>query len=197
MNNTFIKMLAAIEDPAAIERAYQMMAAKRELLARNAEKTREFNLRYGDEKGFKHSTMEPRPLPDVRKVSFPSLAEHFTAMAADVKCPDMVEMARVKAASAMTEAERVAAPYKLAPSLSDIQFTRNMVGMFRLEIYDATPDMVASGFNTGDLFTMESVGYNRSTVRSVKQPKRTAVVHNRYLRVVFTTPTGGRYRFPN
>ncbi|MGL5706786.1 MAG: hypothetical protein ACRDDF_00755 [Aeromonas sp.] len=178
MNNTFIKMLAAIEDPAAVERAYQMMAAKRDLLARNAEKTREFNLRYGDEKGFKHSVMEPRPL-------------------ADVKCPDMVELARVKAESAMTEAECVAAPYKLAPSLADIQFTRNMAGAFRLEIHGATPAMIAVGINDGDLFTMESVRYNRSVVRSVRQAKRTAIVHNRFLRVVFVTPTGGRYHFPN
>lgn len=166
MNNTFIKMLAAIEDPAAIERAYQMMAAKRYLLAQAGKPK------------FNHSYMEPRPI-------------------GDVKCPDMVELARAKAQSVLTEAECVAAPYKLAPSISDIQFTKGMVGVFRLEIHNATPAMVEAGFNNGDLFTMESVGYNRSTMRSVKHPMRTARIHNRYLRLVFATPTGGRYHFPN
>ncbi|WVX92098.1 endolysin [Aeromonas phage phiA014S] len=178
MNNTFIKMLAAIEDPAAIERAYQMMAAKRDLLARNAENPREFNLRYGDEKGFKHSVMEPRPM-------------------VEIKCADKVDLEASLKVAAQLRLEEAAAPYKLAPSLADIQFTRNMAGAFRLEIHGATPAMVAVGINDGDLFTMESVRYNRSVVRSVRQVKRTAVIHNRFLRVVFVTPTGGRYHFPN
>lgn len=54
MNKTFIDMLTAINEPEAIERAYQIMAAKRDLLAydRNKVKTREFA----------HTYMEPKPL---------------------------------------------------------------------------------------------------------------------------------------
>lgn len=66
--NTFIKMLAAITDPVAIERGYQIFAAKRDLLARNAEETTTFA----------HSYMEPRPL--------------------ETKCPDMVDLHHVTTA---------------------------------------------------------------------------------------------------
>lgn len=65
---TFIKMLAAVTDPAAIERGYQIMAAKRYLLARKAEKTTTSA----------HSYTEPRPL--------------------ETKCPDMVDLYHVTAA---------------------------------------------------------------------------------------------------
>ncbi|UTQ78158.1 hypothetical protein [Aeromonas phage JELG-KS1] len=50
MNQTFIDMLVAIKDPAAIERAYNIMAAKRELLMANAKPK------------FQHSVMAPRPI---------------------------------------------------------------------------------------------------------------------------------------
>lgn len=53
MNQTFIDVLVAIKDPVAREEAYNILAAKRELVARNAAKTREFA----------HTYMEPRPLP--------------------------------------------------------------------------------------------------------------------------------------
>lgn len=39
MDKSFIAMLTAINEPQAIERAYQIFAAKRELLARQAEET--------------------------------------------------------------------------------------------------------------------------------------------------------------
>ena len=54
MTQTFIDMLVAIKDPAAIEKAYNILAAKRELLAaeRNTVKTREFA----------HTFMEPKPI---------------------------------------------------------------------------------------------------------------------------------------
>ncbi|MGL5189981.1 MAG: hypothetical protein ACRC7S_10085 [Cetobacterium sp.] len=69
MNQTFIDMLVAIKDPAAIEKAYNIMAAKRALLAqRKAEKTVKFA----------HTDMEPRPL-------------------FDTKCPDMVDLKRMTA----------------------------------------------------------------------------------------------------
>lgn len=178
MNNTFIKMLAAIEDPAAIERAYQMMAAKRDLLARNAEKTCEFNLRYGDEKGFAHLVREPRPV-------------------FDTKCADKVDMHHKATFDAALEKAGVTAAYKLAPSMKDIQFVKGLSGAFRLAIFNATDDMQAAGFNNGDLFDMEKVGYERSTVRSSENIMRTARVHNRYLRVVFVTKTGGRLYFAN
>lgn len=62
---TFIKMLAAVTNPVAIERGYQIFAAKRDLLNRQAEKTTTFA----------HSYMEPRPL--------------------ETKCPDMVDLHHV------------------------------------------------------------------------------------------------------
>ena len=57
MNQSFIAMLAAIESPEAIERGYQILAAKRSLLAlHKAEKTVKFA----------HTYMEPRPLVDTK-----------------------------------------------------------------------------------------------------------------------------------
>lgn len=52
MLNTFIQMMAAVNDPEAIERGYQILSAKRDLIARQKAKTREFV----------HSYTEPRPL---------------------------------------------------------------------------------------------------------------------------------------
>lgn len=62
---SFIKMLSAVTNPVAIERGYQIFAAKRDLLARQSEKTVKFA----------HSYMEPRPL--------------------ETKCPDMVDLHHV------------------------------------------------------------------------------------------------------
>lgn len=56
MNQTFIDMLVAIKDPVAIEKAYNIMAAKRELLVGAAGKG------VGKSK-FQHTVMEPRPVP--------------------------------------------------------------------------------------------------------------------------------------
>lgn len=50
--STIVQMMAAITDPVIIERCYQIFAAKRALLACNAEKTATFA----------HSYMEPRPV---------------------------------------------------------------------------------------------------------------------------------------
>ncbi|MGL5643164.1 MAG: hypothetical protein ACRCW3_00060 [Metamycoplasmataceae bacterium] len=50
MNQTFIDMLVAIKDPVAIEKAYNIMAAKRELLKADATPK------------FQHTFMEPRPV---------------------------------------------------------------------------------------------------------------------------------------
>lgn len=56
MNQTFIDMLVAIKDPVAIEKAYNIMAAKRELLVVGAGKG-------VGKSAFQHSVMEPRPVP--------------------------------------------------------------------------------------------------------------------------------------
>lgn len=50
MTQTFIDMLVAIKDPAAIEKAYNILAAKRELL------------KVEDKPAFQHTSMEPRPI---------------------------------------------------------------------------------------------------------------------------------------
>ena len=75
MNKTFIDMLTAITEPEAIERAYQIMAAKRDLLAYDRSKVKTIE--------FAHTYMEPKPLvtekkPPLELASFkllPSLAD--------------------------------------------------------------------------------------------------------------------------
>ena len=55
MNNTFIDMIAAIKDPAAIERAYTILSAKRALIEYNQEPVvlKKMNV---------FTAMEPRPI---------------------------------------------------------------------------------------------------------------------------------------
>lgn len=50
MTQTFIDMLVAIKDPVAIEKAYNILAAKREMLLVDAKQK------------FQHSVMEPKPI---------------------------------------------------------------------------------------------------------------------------------------
>lgn len=44
MQNTFIQMMVSITDPVAIERGYQLLAAKRELLNANTGESSEFKM---------------------------------------------------------------------------------------------------------------------------------------------------------
>ena len=147
MLNTFTQMMAAVNDPVAIERGYQILSAKRDLIARQKEKTRDFA----------HTYMEPRPLVETR-------------------CPDMAELARVKAESAGS--------FKLMPSFDEACMTASTKGEWLLEMHSGTAAMHELGFIDGSHWRLLGTGYEYSSVANVKNGRK-ARIRNKYLKSVF------------
>lgn len=167
MNQTFIDMLVAIRDPVAIEKAYNILAAKRELVARNAATTREFA----------HTYMEPRPLP---KTFGKSLMDNLGVSGTELS--DLPAKQQLSYSQVRLEHE-----YERDQARSN-----GIVAGDYVEIKGASVQMHRSGFYNGQQFRVIRRNRDQPDTHVIAKSRDTgyfATIHVDYLKRTHPVPT--------